>query len=72
MLRHIACFNPHTHTGCDPVLDYAHIGIDSFNPHTPIQGVTYPDIQRFIKRLRFNPHTHTGCDRFKYYGFSLY
>ena len=56
-----ACFNPHTHAGCDsfhvpPQLD-KHISI-----HTPTQGVTVLPGYSSEPFEGFNPHTHAGCD----------
>ena len=56
-----ACFNPHTHTGCDSYGKKDYKTAVCFNPHTH----TGCDCSQFLQVLRllcFNPHTHTGCD----------
>ena len=55
-------FNPHTHTGCDILLNNDIVQTNLVSIHTPIQGVTCCDIISHLVYLRFNPHTHTGCD----------
>ena len=56
-----ACFNPHTHAGCDyPNTKPLFPLIVSI--HTPTQGVTEESIQGFGCIRSFNPHTHAGCD----------
>ena len=56
-----ACFNPHTHTGCD-IWICLHVRQQrSFNPHTHT-GCDYRRREKVLSHTRFNPHTHTGCD----------
>ena len=58
---HYCCFNPHTHEGCDAPWEL-NKPPTKVSIHTPTKGVTYRDIQLFLKRISFNPHTHEGCD----------
>ena len=56
------CFNPRTHTGCDPHARLPHNLSASFNPRTH----TGCDSSRILGAnvlLSFNPRTHTGCDK---------
>ena len=56
------CFNPRTHTGCDPDAEYTPSpGLVSI--HAPTRGATSLPYMMYAPRLRFNPRTHTGCDQ---------
>ena len=56
-----ACFNPHTHEGCDFPSQLVSQQFRSFNPHTH-EGCDLSCGNILIVRLCFNPHTHEGCD----------
>ena len=58
-----ACFNPHTHAGCDRA-ETAYRGRGLVSIHTPTQGVTYRQAEAIITHC-FNPHTHAGCDTYR-------
>ena len=58
----VTCFNPHTHAGCDNLLNTE---IDiwlCFNPHTHA-GCDLFSFAYHPNPLGFNPHTHAGCDQ---------
>ena len=57
----VACFNPHTHEGCDSGKSQ----IEKFwrvSIHTPTKGVTEKSMTILNFIISFNPHTHEGCD----------
>ena len=58
-----ACFNPHTHEGCDFPSQLVSQQFRSFNPHTH-EGCDLSCGNILIVRLCFNPHTHEGCDSY--------
>ena len=56
------CFNPRTHTGCDPVALSMPFSCSRFNPRTHTGCDERAAIKSERDVLRFNPRTHTGCD----------
>ena len=60
-IRYSSGFNPHTHAGCDSVLQIVYHLPVSFNPHTHA-GCDFLHGGNLASRRSFNPHTHAGCD----------
>ena len=56
------CFNPRTHTGCDPDFYINYPPYNKVSIHAPTRGATNLRILYLIPSFRFNPRTHTGCD----------
>ncbi len=55
------CFNPRTHTGCDPLLSHD-MREDYVSIHAPTRGATLSYVVDLNLSICFNPRTHTGCD----------
>ena len=59
--RAVLCFNPRTHTGCDPYCRSATVAI-YVSIHAPTRGATLYIQHQCHESWCFNPRTHTGCD----------
>ena len=56
-----SCFNPHTHTGCDPWWIRCSGALKKFQSTHPYR--VWPMVMAATSfHTCFNPHTHTGCD----------
>ena len=58
----MACFNPHTHEGCDSIVAWSLLVLMVFQSTHPRR------VWRFYEQVQkryqcFNPHTHEGCDQ---------
>ena len=56
------CFNPRTHTGCDPACKSRLNRKFQVSIHAPTRGATARFTLTGAYSISFNPRTHTGCD----------